>query len=190
MSMDLAKHRLEAKTTFCERQDLVCDKQENVNVILGKYLTAEALVICWQVHRIVWGRYSDHQLTLSDGSTLEPHLLLELRAFNDGEELHLIKKGCSFVGRYVIDKANGAESVDYVDSFARFWGETETLTEDKSYAIVSDKGRKLSMTIPVKEQASWYGLTTRSYIGYLEANGQASYVDYRYVSIAPAEGGK
>ena len=49
-----------------------------------------------------------------------------------------------------------------------------------------DTRRKLSQIIPVTATKQYCYLTTRNYIGYLD-NYQASYTDYRYVSIVDKE---
>ena len=52
---------------------------------------------------------------------------------------------------------------------------------------LEDAARKLKQILPqAEERAKYYGLVTRSYIGY-EATGQAGYADYRYVRIAAAD---
>ena len=57
----------------------------------------------------------------------------------------------------------------------------------EGYMKLEDAARKLKQILPQAEgHAKYYGLVTRSYIGY-EATGQAGYADYRYVRIAAAD---
>ena len=152
----------------------------------------EASVVLWQVHGITWGRWLDGALHLAGETAKKPALWLELRVFNEEEELHLKKSGDSWRGRWRRDGAG--ETTEYIDSIARFWGKRVESAADvpEGYMKLEDTARKLTQTLPkVEESATYYGLVTRSYIGY-EATGQAGYVDYRYVRIAAAdvEGGR
>ena len=82
-----------------------------------------------------------------------------------------------------------AAMVEYIDSISRFWGERNEEARDvpEGYMKLEDAARKLTQMLPrVEGQARYYGLVTRSYIGY-EATGQAGYTDYRYVRIAAAD---
>ena len=58
------------------------------------------------------------------------------------------------------------------------------------FVVLKDSQRKLVLMVPCEEEAVFYGLVTRNYIGYAPQNGQAGYVDYRYVAITSAVGGK
>ena len=97
-----------------------------------------------------------------------------------------MRDGNMFVGRYISDE--GGQKVKYVDSLARLWG--EKADRKGMFVLLKDANRKLTLTVPCVEEAVFYGLVTRNYIGYAVQNGQAGYVDYRYVVITSAEGGK
>ena len=151
----------------------------------------EANVVVWQVHGIVWGCWQNGSLKLAGDAAKKCSLWLELRVFNEEEELHLKKSGDLWLGRWRKDGAG--EATEYVDSISRFWGEmVETADLPEGYMKLEDAARKLKQILPqAEERAKYYGLVTRSYIGY-EATGQAGYADYRYVRIAAAdvEGGR
>ena len=146
----------------------------------------EANVVVWQVHGITWGRWQNGSLKLAGDAAKKCSLWLELRVFNEEEELHLKKSGDLWLGRWRKDGAG--EATEYVDSISRFWGEmVETADLPEGYMKLEDAARKLKQILPqAEEHAKYYGLVTRSYIGY-EATGQAGYADYRYVRIAAAD---
>lgn len=157
----------------------LCEKLEELGM-------KEADVVVWQVHGIAWGRWQGGSLKLAGDAAKKCSLWLELRVFNEEEELHLKKSGDLWLGRWRRDGAG--EAVEYVDSISRFWGErVEAADASESYMKLEDAARKLKQILPqVEERAKYYGLVTRSYIGY-EATGQAGYADYRYVRIAAAD---
>lgn len=157
----------------------LCEKLETLGM-------KEANVVVWQVHGITWGRWQNGSLKLAGDAAKKCSLWLELRVFNEEEELHLKKSGDLWLGRWRKDGAG--EATEYVDSISRFWGErVEAADAPEGYMKLEDAARKLKQILPqAEERAKYYGLVTRSYIGY-EATGQAGYADYRYVRIAAAD---
>ena len=194
--MSLATANKELKLQYCIG---TCNKiapcsLENggVEAVLGQNLTADALVVIWQTHRIVWGRWQNRILSLAPGEETTPEYWQELRVFNASEELHLRRNGDLFSGRYRKDENDGREEgpTAYIDSFSRFWGENEKGAEN-SYVTLVDHQRKLRLTIPVDDgNAKWYGLETRNYVGSDEKTGLSGYIDYRYIAVSGAEEGK
>lgn len=157
----------------------LCEKLETLGM-------KEANVVVWQVHGITWGRWQNGSLKLAGDAAKKCSLWLELRVFNEEEELHLKRSGDLWLGRWRKDGAG--EATEYVDSISRFWGErVEAADAPEGYMKLEDAARKLKQILPqAEEHAKYYGLVTRSYIGY-EATGQAGYADYRYVRIAAAD---
>ena len=171
--------------SLARKEAALCEKLETLGM-------KEANVVVWQVHGIVWGCWQNGSLKLAGDVAKNCSLWLELRVFNEEEELHLKKSGDLWLGRWRKDGAG--EATEYIDSIARFWGKRVESAADvpEGYMKLEDTARKLTQTLPkVEESAKYYGLVTRSYIGY-EATGQAGYVDYRYVRITAAdvEGGR
>ena len=165
--------------SLARKEAALCEKLE----VLGM---KEANVVVWQVHGITWGRWQNGSLKLAGDAAKKCSLWLELRVFNEEEELHLKKSGDMWLGRWRKDGAG--EATEYVDSISRFWGErVEAADAPEGYMKLEDAARKLKQILPqAEEHAKYYGLVTRSYIGY-EATGQAGYADYRYVRIAAAD---
>lgn len=189
MSIELAlEDRMCIRQGSSERRPLslarseaaLCEKLEELGM-------KEADVVVWQVQGIAWGRWQGGSLKLAGDAAKQCSLWLELRVFNEEEELHLKKSGDLWIGRWRRDGAG--EATEYVDSISRFWGERAEAAVDapEGYMKLEDAARKLKQILPqVEERAKYYGLVTRSYIGY-EATGQAGYADYRYVRIAAAD---
>ena len=170
--------------SLARKEAALCEKIETLGM-------KEANVVVWQVHGITWGRWQNGSLKLAGDAAKKCSLWLELRVFNEEEELHLKKSGDLWLGRWRKDGVG--EATEYVDSISRFWGErVEAADAPEGYMKLEDAARKLKQILPqAEEHAKYYGLVTRSYIGY-EATGQAGYADYRYVRIAAAdvEGGR
>lgn len=170
--------------SLARKEAALCEKIETLGM-------KEANVVVWQVHGITWGRWQNGSLKLAGDAAKKCSLWLELRVFNEEEELHLKKSGDLWLGRWRKDGVG--EATEYVDSISRFWGEmVEAADLPEGYMKLEDAARKLKQILPqAEERAKYYGLVTRSYIGY-EATGQAGYADYRYVRIAAAdvEGGR
>lgn len=165
--------------SLARKEAALCEKLETLGM-------KEANVVVWQVHGIVWGCWQNSSLKLAGDVAKNCSLWLELRVFNEEEELHLKKSGDLWLGRWRKDGAG--EATEYVDSISRFWGEmVEAADLPEGYMKLEDAARKLKQILPqAEEHAKYYGLVTRSYIGY-EATGQAGYADYRYVRIAVAD---
>lgn len=144
----------------------------------------EGLMILWQVNSINWGTWKDGQFHY-DGPAPKDSLVLELRVFNEQEELHLLKKGGSFEGRYRKD-GEGKEA-EYIDSASKFWGKkAERQDTAKGFVCLIDKDRKLRMSIPaITADAETYALETRSYVEINKQTAQAGYADYRFKAILP-----
>ena len=156
--------------------------------IIEKHFHKEADIVLWQMQSIVWGKYENHKIIWADEADIFEEGWIELRIFNETEELHLYRKGTELIGRYRSD--DGQDNCEYVDSFSRFWGEnTETVEAvENGFVKIQDIERKLEMIIPASvENAKRYGLLTRNYVTTNEVNGQAGYTDFRFVKIASAD---
>ena len=188
MSLDLATEPLEIKQIKCFLQndisiDLSMDALQQKLRDLG---LADGFAVLWQVNCISWGKWTAGELSFA-GASPKDGLILEVRVFNEHEELHLCKHGRGLEGRYRKDTEGQGD--EYVDSMSRFWGKKEKAEEGNAgYIALKDTDRKLSMLIPdIGEQAEHYALETRSYVGISEQTAQAGYVDYRFKAIVPAD---
>ena len=187
MSMELAKNPLEITDGVCTIEKISAGATDATVAGWAKeYFADGASVVVWRMHKVEWGTVEGGVIRFGERESLDTETILELRIFNETAELHAVRCKDQFAGRYVEDR--GTQKVKFVDSFARFWG--EKFGRNGKYVVLKDRMRKLSMTVPCAEEALYYGLVTRNYIGYAPQNGQAGYVDYRYVKIASAEGGE
>lgn len=182
--MDLARNPLHIQHGNVEK--ILINGENSLDTILKTYLTADAIVVCWQRHRIIWGLWKNQALQLADDTELDEDKILEIRVFNENEEIHLVRKEQSYCGRYVHDGAG--QGYAYVDSLSRFFGKKQGQAD--GYITLCDSERFLTMTLPCNDSSSsYYGLVTRNYITADETTGQAGYSDYRFVRITSAEGG-
>lgn len=189
----LAQSELSQVAGFTLIEDGLCCKEEDLLAKMQDAVPSPATLILWRRQELVWGTWDGHAAELSDGSAIEPRLVLELRLFNETEELHLTRCGKAFRGRHVRDlpageTADGARAWDRTDLLARFWGH-ETADENcpRGYVTLEDKERDIEMKVPCAQPgADDYGLLTRNYVGTAcEETGQAGYVDVRFVAILP-----
>lgn len=181
--MDLARNPLHIQHGNVEK--ITINGEKSLDTILKQYLTANAAVICWQRHRISWGLWKNQVIQLADGTELDEDKILEIRVFNENEEIHLVRKGQNYCGRYVHDEAG--QGAAYVDSLSRFFGKKQGQAD--GYITLRDSERFFTMTLPCDDSSSsYYGLVTRNYITADETTGQAGYTDYRFVRITSAEG--
>ena len=186
MSIQEAIKPLEYHFGKCEYKSISIKSDfEILEQELQNLIHSNSIVIIWQIHNIIWGRYQNNKLELLDG-TRNTDFYQEIRVFNEVEELHLIKIDNEFNGRYIKDRTG--QEVRYVDSFSRFWGEKYIIKD--GFIELRDIGRKISLKIPFDEGLSdtkYLGLTTRNYIGNDENTGLSGYIDYRFLSISSAE---
>jgi len=189
MGMDLAKSPLKLFSVQTARTNDLCCKLEMEELVgqINGHMHHDSTVICWMMNRIIWGTWKNGAFELVDGSKLELSYLLEMRVFNNQEELLLKKQNAQLTGRYVSDE--GTKSEEVVDTISRLWGTNKGSHIEKGIAMLKDDERKLCLQIPMEEAAEYYGLITRNYIDSDARTGQSGYVDYRYLEIATAEEG-
>ena len=186
MSIQKAIQPLEYHFGKCKYKSISIKSDfETLEQEVRNLIQSNAIVVIWQIHNIVWGRYQNNKLELP-GNAINVNFYQEIRVFNEDEELHLIKVDDEFCGRYIKDGVG--QEIKYVDSFSRFWGEKYSIRD--RLIELRDIGRKISLKIPFDENLSdtkYLGLTTRNYIGSDENTGLSGYVDYRFLSISSAE---
>lgn len=188
MSENLTESELELKTVRMTKEVISCSAKEGMLLNLaGKYMKKDGLLAVWLVNRICFGRWQNGSFSFPDEEEPEEMQVLEIRMFNEEEELHLYREGDAWKGRYILDE--GTEEKKCVDSMARLFGENKFEPEN-GYVTLKDEGRKISLTVPVEENSKHYGLITRNYVYRHPRTGQAGYEDYRFYAIVPAKGGK
>ena len=84
--------------SLARKEAALCEKLETLGM-------KEANVVVWQVHGITWGCWQNGSLKLAGDVAKNCSLWLELRVFNEEEELHLKKSGDLWLGRWRKDGA-------------------------------------------------------------------------------------
>lgn len=183
--MGLAEQPLQIQQGKSNVTVVTCPLQEaDICAELRKLGLQSAYVVLWQVNAIRWGKWEQGAFAFTDDKSANVNLWLELRIFNAQSELHLVRQGAKLTGRFRTD--GEGKDAEYVDSLSRFWGEKKSAKN--GWLKLEDADRKLSQTVPQPQQnARFYGLVTRNYLGINEKTAQAGYQDYRYVAIAPAD---
>ena len=183
--LDLAKRvglNINECKTFSERLEVSLTELEK---LLSDKLF-HGIFVAWQIQRIIWGKFDGEKFLLKENLPPNVNDWLECRIFNEHEEFHLKRDGNILRGRYVRDEAG--KGINYIDSFARLWG--ECTSSGDGWITLIDAPRKISMELPCDDrEKKFYGLITRNYIGSDEATGLSGYVDYRFVAIESAEVG-
>ena len=172
-------------------------KEEQTDKNLSEYLTKKAqgsYKVIWQaVNELKFGYYNynnDGKFIFADGITPSEKYVMQIRLFNENEEILLQKDGGKYNVRIIKDSINRQtdedEMVKVVDDASTLFGERmEIKIDTKGFVRLVEKGRKISLTIPTEDTAKYYALVTRSYITFDTETGQAGYGYYRYLDIRP-----
>lgn len=184
MGIELAKKQLQLQKIICSFTPIHI-QESGFTTCLKQYAPCPGQVIVWAIQAVSFGYWNGSRMILVN-KEINQEDILELRVWNESEELHLLRDGDEFYGRQVIDGTGDEQYV--VDSFARLWGQkTDGEAIPEGYIRLCDKNRGLELMVPYKgEMARELGLTTRNYIGYDIHTGLAGYNDYRFVSIDAA----
>ncbi len=155
--------------------------------ILKQHANDQYLVIAYLHNEIRLGRYQQGTLTFADNRNLDENHLIELRAFNNTQEIYIRKINNKYLVRNITDGTG--EPIETVDTTSNIFGKRVPDTNTpQGYTRLKEDGRKITITIPTTQQADNYALTTRSYITYDSDTGQAGFAYYRYVNITADRG--
>lgn len=170
-------------------------KEEQTDKNLSEYLTEKAqgsYKVIWQaVNELKFGYYNNNdKFIFEDNIVPQEKYVMQIRLFNNDEEILLQKDGGKYNVRIIKDSINRQtdedEMVKVVDDASTLFGErTEIKIDTKGFVRLVEKGRKISLTIPTQDTAKYYALVTRSYITFDTETGQAGYGYYRYLDIRP-----
>lgn len=145
----------------------------------GQYKTAVFLV-----NEARFGRYDANGFTFADDSQLDEKYLLELRLFNETEEIYIRQINGKYLVRKITDNTDSGTPTEAIDTESNLFGTADTNTAlPNGYTCLAEQGRKIKMTIPTDTRSDHYALKTRSYIAYDRQTGQASIAYYRFVDI-------
>lgn len=171
--------------------------EEEIKISLKDFLAQKAqgcYKVIWRaVNELKFGYYNRENsgvFTFYDNIVPDEKYLLNLRLFNEDEEIMIRKDNFRCIARIIKDDADEqtekVKKVQIVDDASTLFGERakRQLASDIFVKLV-EKGRKISMIIPTSDNAEYYALVTRSYITFDEKTGQAGYGYYRYLDIRP-----
>ncbi len=183
--IELTKEPLRLRKGWSKWQNIQED-DSSLLAMVEKYKFNHGTAVVWLEYKIAIVEVGKELIELLQKNAA---YWLELRVFDENRELYLTHEGNEILGRYAEDfpeAMEGATEQEYVDSAARLWGRRTASAHGRMH--LEDKERKLSLELPEQEQmAEYYGLVTRSYVGKNPVTYQAGYVDYRYVTICPAD---
>lgn len=178
----------EAVSSVVERKTAICTKQHVALPEAFALLQEDKhKVVAHFVNCVRLGYYQAEKFTFADGAELEEKYLVQLRIFNEQEELYLQKHGAGYYLQYINDE-NGENTLPTVDSVSQFFGHNTDKACAAGFAELWEAGRKIRLVLPVDKQADEYALRTRSYVQFDEKTGQAGYAYYRWLDIVPTEG--
>lgn len=146
-------------------------------------------IICWLFNRVVFGLIKDELVFERDSFSKSD--LLELRAFNEKEELYLWKNQDGWKFRYIHDNDENGDKIEFFDAQQIMHGTVSKTVNNTFSEIYEQIGVKY--TVPQvflggNELSSRTRLIllTRNYLGYNEI-GQIGIEDSRIVKIFTRE---
>lgn len=148
-------------------------------------------VIAYCMNELLFGYYKNGSFTFSKEGIDSKYLsryLMQMRIFNENEELLLQREDSKFRARYIADadiERDGYTKTECVDSRSPLFGKPDSGSGRQDFVQLTESGRKMRMAIPAEKGSSVYLLKTRSYIVYDDKTGQAGYGFWRFVSIEP-----
>lgn len=90
MSLELAKKGLTLVDSPVTWKRKIHESQPLGDVI-KQYMKDTASLVVWQRQQISWGRWDGSTLVFANKETLDENQVIEIRVFNDNEELHLYR---------------------------------------------------------------------------------------------------
>lgn len=189
MGIELAKRELEIIEVKSRRTFVSLPPEEAaLREYVRRCMEKAAAAFVWTLPAVSCGFWNGAEFFWRRGNW-EMRDVLELRIFNEKEELHLIRHADVLSGRHIVDGEGAVGSA--VDSFSRFWGQLDAeASPPDGFVSLADKSRKIRLDVPYRGETrhlSYLGLTTRNYIGCDSETGLSGYVDSRFVAIEPAE---
>lgn len=178
---------------YCLRKDYT--DINNIREFLSQNAKNSYKVFLRAFNEIKFGYYNlenSGEFSFPYGEEFEEKYILELRLFNENEEILLQKNDdmSSYKARIIIDDVDkdvkDIQKIITVDDASTLFGKrTIDNRINGDFVKLKESGRKISLTIPSEHRAEYYALITRSYITFDEKTGQAGISYYRYLDIKP-----
>lgn len=140
------------------------------------------LVVVHMMQQLLIGRYENGSFVFANGEDIEEKYIIDLRLFNEKEELFIKKNKNKYINRHIVE--GEGTLYPYKDVITPFIGERiKAKGIAEGFCRLFEKNRKMTREIPVDDLADHYRLHMRSYVTYDEQTGQAGYGYNRYVNI-------
>ena len=154
---------LRYENRYSIKKEYVYDKKISLNDILEKVAVNDYKVLIQNVNEMKFGYYRNKHFIFNDGSDVVPKYLIQMRLFNEVEEILVLSNKEEYYLRVIKDEMNGeSKLIETVDSISVLFGK---LDKDENlldgFVELYDAGRKIRKA------------------------GQAGYGYYRYVDIKP-----
>ncbi len=178
---------LQCKKRYSIKKEYLCDVKQSLDDLLKKILISDYKVLVKNVNEMKFGYYKGEGFIFSDKSKINLKYLIQMRLFNELEEILIFRNKNKYYVRIIRDEENEeSKLIDSVDSISVLFGKlNENKNLPEGFIELYDRGRKITKIIPSNTKSNYYTLTTRSYIEYNSKTGQAGYGYYRYVDIKP-----
>lgn len=181
------KNCLLSKNRYSIKKEWIYNIQRPLDDILGKIAVNDYKVLLQSVNEMKFGYYNEHRFIFSDNKNIIQKYLVQVRMFNELEEILILRNKDEYYVRMIKDETNEeSKLIETVDSTSVLFGKViKNENLPKGFVELYDKGRKIERIIPSAVESDYYTLITRSYIEYNNKTGQAGYGYYRYVDIKP-----
>lgn len=181
-------------------ENMYCLKKDYTNIddiyeFLNQNAKDNYKVIVYAVNEVKLGYYNfndDKKFIFPDDDEFNEKYIIELRLFNENEEIYLRKDNDinSYNARIIKDNLDKsvteAEKIITIDDASTLFGKKVIDKNiNDNFVKLQESGRKISLIIPSEDRAKYYALVTRSYITFDEKTGQAGIGYYRYLDIRP-----
>ena len=153
--------------------------------LIGSKIKDISQAIIYLDYKILIGRFIDGKFEFYKNETFEPKFIQKMRIFNEKEEIYLWKNENDISGRHRTDSAGkGVKAIEVKQ--ALFGTRSESLdggfvklTEERGTEIILPSN---GLKLPLSRQEKIF-IKTRNYVGHLNNNDQATYVDCRFVKF-------
>jgi len=147
--------------------------------------SAPALAVCYFDYGIRFAKWENGALHFANEEFPGAPYLQEARIFDRDRELRIWREERALLYRFRVDAAG--ESHLAMEAEQNLWGTHAEPLPRGWTRLWEDRGTELTAPLVIAEKKNYAGplayLKTRNYIDYLK-NGQATYVDCRFVGIA------
>jgi len=156
--------------------------------LVAKFGSDHATAIFYLDYGIRFALYRNSILEFAEATTVELNFLQLARIFNTTRELKIWRSDEGFSHRWRADDQEGKKWYA-IEACQNLWGtRIEHQTDDQALPggwtrLREDRGTDLIVPLPIVKEAELPAyIKTRNYIGET-ANGQATYVDCRFVAL-------